>query len=106
MTTRGATVPSVGQTSDTPRTMSVREFLKGGYRERAGTVLVLSGGEVAGVWSPGMANVKVITPSTNGHVGGSVSAQARVATAPGPVTIPGSPTHITFRPAPKPSKRK
>lgn len=64
--------------------MSVREFLRGGYNDDDGPVVVLNGGEVKGTWQPGTTGLVVE------HQPVPVAAGA----------IPG------FRPAPKPSAKK
>lgn len=75
-----------------PRTMSVREFLRGGYKEPGGPIIVLNGSEVALVAFPGTSALTVSPPRIE-----APSLQRQVS-----MVIPGR----TFTPAPKPSAAK
>jgi len=72
--------------------MATREFLHGGYRERNGPVVVLSGGEVAGVWFPGDAAIETQAPS-----------RIIVQSDSGATTVTRAAP--AFTPVPKPSKK-
>jgi len=89
----------VRRMSDT-RTMSVREFLRGGYKEPGGPIIVLSGSEVALVAFPGTTALSVTPPvvgtNGNGH------AYTAPKTTPLVVTTSAPP----FRPVPKPGKKR
>lgn len=62
------------------KTMTVREFLRGGYREVSSPTVVMNGGEVAGVWSPGLTGIDVTYPtvSTNGTTQTARPARAKL----------------------------